>query len=329
MQASSRPMCRPARLPRHANPDTTMQAPADDRYVIISPCRNEAKFMRQTLDSVAAQSLQPALWVIVDDGSTDETPAILAEYAARHDWIRIVTRKDRGVRAVGPGVVDAFYSGYDTIDPKQFDYVCKLDLDLRMPPRYFELLIQRMKADPYLATCSGKTYIEEGGALVYERHGDENSIGAAKFYRMSSFLAIGGFVREVGWDGIDGHMCRMKGWEAVSWDEPELRFIHLRPQGSSHKGVYTGRLRQGFGQYYMGTSLLYLTASAVSRFNQKPYVLGQLTILWGWIWGWLRRKPRYDNPEFLRFVGRYQRRALFVGKTRAATELMLAHRQAR
>ena len=67
----------------------------------------------------------------------------------------------------------------------------------------------------------------------------------------------------------------------------------------------------------------------VSRFNQKPYVLGQLTILWGWIWGWLRRKPRYDNPEFLRFVGRYQRRALFVGKTRAATELMLAHRQAR
>ena len=68
---------------------------------------------------------------------------------------------------------------------------------------------------------------------------------------------------------------------------PELRFIHLRPQGSSHKGVYTGRLRQGFGQYYMGTSLLYLTASAVSRFNQKPYVLGQLTILWGWVWGWL------------------------------------------
>ena len=322
-------MCRPTLQPRHAHTDTTMQAPAADRYVLISPCRNESKFMRQTLDSVAAQSLRPALWVIVDDGSTDETPAILAEYAARHDWIRIVTRKDRGVRAVGPGVVDAFYSGYDTIDPKQFDYICKLDLDLRMPARYFELLIQRMKADPYLATCSGKTYIEDGGTLVYERHGDENSIGAAKFYRMSSFLAIGGFVREVGWDGIDGHMCRMKGWEAVSWDEPDLRFIHLRPQGSSHKGVYTGRLRQGFGQYYMGTSLLYLTASAVSRFNQKPYVLGQLTILWGWIWGWLRRMPRYDNPEFLRFVGRYQRRALLVGKMRAATELMLAHRQAR
>jgi biofilm PGA synthesis N-glycosyltransferase PgaC len=124
-------------------------------------------------------------------------------------------------------------------------------------------------------------------------------------------------------------MCRMKGWQAISWDEPELRFIHLRPQGSSHKGVYTGRLRQGFGQYYMGTSLLYLAASAVSRFNQKPYVLGQLTILWGWVWGWLRRKPKYDNPEFLRFVRRFQRRALLVGKSRAAEELMLAYRQGR
>jgi biofilm PGA synthesis N-glycosyltransferase PgaC len=303
-----------------------MSPTAPRRYLLISPGRNEAKYMRQTLDSVVAQTLRPALWVIVDDGSTDESPSILAEYAARHDWIRVVTRADRGVRAVGPGVVDAFYAGWDTIDPQGFDYVCKLDLDLRMLPRYFEHLIERMEGDPFLATCSGKTYIEQGGGLVYERHGDENSIGAAKFYRMSCFLAIGGFVREVGWDGIDGHMCRMKGWRAVSWDEPELRFIHLRPQGSSHKGVYTGRLRQGFGQYYMGTGLLYLTASAVSRFNQKPYVLGQLTILWGWLWGWLRRRPRYDNPEFLRFVQRFQRRALLVGKTRAAEELMLAYR---
>ncbi len=78
------------------------------RYVLISPCRNEQDYMRETLDSVIAQTVPPALWVIVDDGSTDATPAILAEYAARHDWIRIVRRADRGARSVGPGVVDAF-----------------------------------------------------------------------------------------------------------------------------------------------------------------------------------------------------------------------------
>lgn len=301
---------------------------AGKRYLLISPCRNEASFMRQTLDTVVAQTLRPARWVIVDDGSTDETPQILAEYAARHDWIQIVTRRDRGHRAVGPGVVDAFYSGYDVIDPDDYDYLCKLDLDLRFPPRYFETLIERMQADPRIATCSGKTYIEQAGELVYERHGDENSIGAAKFYRVSCFKAIGGFVREVGWDGIDGHKCRMNGWIAVSWDVPELRFIHLRPQGSSHKGVYTGRVRQGYGQYYMGTGFLFLFASAVSRMNQKPYVLGQLAVLWGWLDGALRGKPRYADLEFRKFLRRYQMRALLVGKKRATDECVTAVQRA-
>ena len=141
-------------------------------YALISPCRNEADYMRETLDTVVAQSVTPALWVIVDDGSSDATPAILAAYAAEHAWIRIVTRKDRGHRAVGPGVIDAFYAGYDTIRPDDFAFICKLDLDLRLPPRYFEILIQRMLAEPRMATCSGKAYIEEGGKLVAERHGD-------------------------------------------------------------------------------------------------------------------------------------------------------------
>ena len=86
--------------------------PEPRTYVLISPCRNEADYMRRTLDSVVAQSLQPTLWVIVDDGSTDETPQILADYAAKHDWIRIVQKPDRGHRAVGPGVVEAAPAEY-------------------------------------------------------------------------------------------------------------------------------------------------------------------------------------------------------------------------
>src|SRR4051812_8036803 len=156
--------------------------------------------MRQTLDSVVAQSIRPARWLIVDDGSSDETPRILAEYAEKHDWIQIVTRPDRGRRSVGPGVIDAFYAGYDCINPDDFEYLCKLDLDLRLPPRYFETLMNRMSADPRIATCSGKAYLEIGGQLVNEGHGDENSIGASKFYRMSCFKQLGGFVREVMWD---------------------------------------------------------------------------------------------------------------------------------
>ena len=294
---------------------------ASQRYLLISPCRNEEAYMRQTLDTVIAQSVRPAKWIIVDDGSTDATPAILREYAAAHDWIEIVTRIDRGHRAVGPGVVDAFYSGYAAADVDAYDFLCKLDLDLRLPPRYFEILMQRMNANPKIATCSGKAWIEEGGHLVDERHGDETSLGMTKFYRVSCFKEIGGFVREVMWDGIDCHACRMKGWSACSWNEPDLRFVHLRPMGSSQQGVYTGRMRHGYGQYFMGTGFLFMAASALSRANQRPYLLGSAAMLWGWIKSALQRKPRYENAEFRTFLRRYQMRAMLVGKRRAIEEL--------
>ncbi len=290
-------------------------------YVLISPCRNEADYMRETLDTVLAQSVPPARWVIVDDGSTDATPGILAEYAALHPWISIVTRADRGRRAVGPGVVAAFYDGYETIDPDDYEFLCKLDLDLRLPPRYFEILMARMEANPAIATCSGKAYIQQGDRLVYERHGDDMSIGATKFYRMSRFRELGGFVREVMWDGIDCHRCRMKGWIACSWDEPGLRFIHLRPMGSSQSSIFTGRMRHGYGQYFMGTGFFFMLASSVFRLNQKPYILGSLAILWGWLTSAWQRKPRYDDPEFRRFLRQYQWRILLKGKKRVLSEL--------
>ena len=287
------------------------------RYVLISPCRNEQQYMQETLDSVIAQSVPPTKWVIVDDGSTDGSSEILADYANQHPWIEIVTRVDRGHRSVGPGVIEAFYDGYAAITSQDYDYLCKLDLDLRLPPRYFESLMERMEADPRIATCSGKAYVERGGELVFERHGDDTSLGMTKFYRVDRFEAIGGFVREVMWDGIDCHMCRMQGWIACSWDDPELRFVHLRPMGSSQQGILTGRMRHGYGQYFMGTSFIYLTASALSRLNEPPYVIGSLAVLWGWLRSALRGAPRYENPSFRRFLRRYHRRVLLQGKERA------------
>lgn len=290
-------------------------------YVLISPCRNEADFMRQTLDSVIAQTIKPAKWVIVDDGSTDATPKILAEYAEKYEWIEIVTRQDRGRRAVGGGVVEAFYAGYERVGIDGFDYLCKLDLDLRLPPRYFEHLMARMEANPRIATCSGKAYIDKDGRLESERHGDETSIGASKFYRVDRFKELGGFVREVMWDGIDCHRCRMRGWIACSWDDPELRFVHLRPMGSSQQSIYVGRMRHGYGQYFMGSDFLWMLATAIYRIPEKPYVIGGFWILWGWLKSWLQGLPRYEEPGFREFLRRYQRRALLVGKKRAIKEI--------
>lgn len=286
-------------------------------YVLISPCRNEAEFMRRTLDSVVAQTLTPTLWVIVDDGSTDETPEILAEYCAKHDWIRVVPKPDRGHRAVGPGVIEAFYAGYETIDPAAYTYSCKMDLDLELPPQYFETLITHMEAEPRIGTCSGKPYIRRGDTLVSERRGDEMSVGMTKFYRRTCFEDIGGYARAVMWDAIDCHKARQLGWIAISWDSPELRFEHLRPMGSSQTSIHTGRRRHGFGQYYMGSDFLYYTATCVFRMVEPPYVTGGFSMLWGYLSAWLKRTPQHDDPELRRFIRRYQRRALVQGKRKA------------
>jgi hypothetical protein len=218
--------------------------------------------------------------------------------------------------------VEAFYAGLETVPLDDFPYLCKLDLDLDLPPRYFELLMARMEARPRLGTTSGKPYyLARDGARVPEVCGDEMSVGMTKFYRTACFREIGGFVREVMWDGIDCHRCRLKGWIACSWDEPELRFIHLRPEGSSQQSVYRGRMRHGYGQYFMGTSLLFIVASAIYRMNERPYVLGSLAVLWGWLKSALQRKPRYEDAEFRKFLRRYQLRSLLVGKKQAIAEI--------
>src|SRR6266436_1978986 len=167
------------------------------RYLLVSPCRDEAKYLRRTLDSVAAQSAAPALWVVVDDGSTDDTRAILGEYACRLPYLRIVRRTDRGRRQVGPGVIEAFYAGLETVRLEEFDYLCKLDMDLDLPVRYFELLMQRMESDPRIGTTSGKPWFvhPQRGTVVPEVCGDEMSVGMTKFYRVACFKEIGGFVQ--------------------------------------------------------------------------------------------------------------------------------------
>lgn len=292
-----------------------------DSYVLISPCRDEAAYCRRTLDSVIAQTIKPDLWVIIDDGSTDSTPSILREYADRHPWICVLTRPNRGKRKLGGGVIDAFYAGYDAIDQvagiDSFSYLCKLDLDLDLPSTYFETLINLMRKDRRLGTVSGKPYFSHHGKLQPELCGDENSVGMTKFYRTSCFTSIGGFVRELMWDGIDCHRCRQKGWKAASIDADGLRFLHLRPMGTSDRSWWRGRVRHGYGQYFMGTSPAYILASAAYRITHPPLVLGSLAMLRGYFGAMLTGVPRYGDAEFRQFLRRYQWECLLHGKQRA------------
>ncbi|MEM9810596.1 MAG: glycosyltransferase family 2 protein [Pseudomonadota bacterium] len=291
-------------------------------YVLIGPCRNEAKFMRRTLDAIVQQTIKPAKFVIVDDGSDDETPDIVRQYAAKHDFIKLVQRENRGFRKVGGGVIEAFDYGLATIDLSDYAYLCKIDLDLDLPAGYFEDLIRKMEANPRLGTCSGKPYYTDGqGRKISEGCGDEMSVGMTKFFRTECFQDIGGFVRQVMWDAIDCHTARQKGWQVAAFNDDDIAFEHLRPMGSSQKGIHTGRARHGFGQWYMGTGPVYLLAGAVNRMRRPPYITGGLAVLWGYGKAALTGQPQHGDRAFRSFVRDFQRRALFKGKRRAMDEL--------
>lgn len=294
-------------------------------YCLITPCRDEAQYARRTLEAVKNQTRPPALWVIVDDGSTDATPQIIAEYAAQLPYIRVVRSNDRGYRHVGAGVMQAFYAGVDAISRDEwesFEFICKLDLDLDFPPGYFEEIIRRMVAEPRMGTGSGTPYFTgPDGRLVSEMCGRENSVGMIKFYRRSAWEQIGGFIRELTWDAIDCHICRLHGWYARSWDDAEIRIHHLRPMGSSQKSWWTGRIRHGTGQWYMGTTPLFMLASGVFRMSRPPFVIGGVGMMWGYFRAMVTRVPRFPDPEVRRFVRRYQYACLVMGKERATAWL--------
>jgi glycosyltransferase involved in cell wall biosynthesis len=254
--------------------------------------------------------------VIVDDGSTDETPAILAEYAAKFPYISVIRRQDRGKRAVGPGVIDAFYDGLATVSLDDYDYVVKFDGDLEIPLRYFETVMERMEADAHLGNFSGKLFQRrEDGRLVEERTGDDNAVGPIKFYRVACFREIGGFVREVMWDGIDGHRCRMKGWIALSADGADLRIVHLRPMGSSQQNIWVGRQRWGRGKYFMGSAWYYVAAASVYRTFERPWFSG-IGIALGYAKAAIDGHVRIEDEEYRRYLRRYETLSLVLGRRR-------------
>ena len=289
--------------------DQAMQHTRPERIAIVSPARDEERTLPRTIESLVAQTVRPSRWVIVDDGSRDRTAEIAETAAREHDWIQVLRRPDRGYRKVGGGVIEAFEAGQSAIDVP-YDFVAKMDVDLEFGPTYLERVLAEFERDPRLAAASGKVYRREGDRLVEEFMVDEMVAGQFKLYRREALERIGGFVREVMWDGIDFHRARMLGLRTASLDDPELRIVHLRLMGSSDRSVYRGRLRWGRGQWFMGSSLPYVLASGLFRMRDRPYVLGGLLIVGGYLGAALRGAPRYEDREFRRELRRWQRARL-------------------
>ncbi len=276
-------------------------------YVIITPVRDEERFIQSTLESVCRQTVLPAEWVIVNDGSTDRTGEIVDQYAAQHSWIHVVHRANRGFRKSGGGVMEAFYDGYRALQTKDWDFIVKLDADLSFAPDYFEKCFEHFRSNPSLGIGGGDIYHNVSGAPKLEVTPRFHVRGATKIYRKACWEAIGGLWPATGWDTIDEVKANMLGWKTHGF--PDLHLLHHRFTGTED-GLLRDRVKHGSVFYICGYHPLFIAASCLRRVVQKPYVIGSAAMLYGFLKAHLNRPPRVEDQSYVAYIRSQQLRRL-------------------
>ncbi len=272
-----------------------------NRYVIVTPARDEEVSIRHTLQSVVAQSIRPSQWVIIDDNSTDKTAEIVREYGQQHPWIKLVEADDPGGWQRGAKVSRLFAAGLEAVDCP-FEFLVKLDADVSFAPDYFENLLERFDEDPRLGIGGGALFVLSGGEWKLENTPWDHVRGATKAYRRTCYEDIGGVPSVNGWDTIDELRAQLKGWQTQSF--PDLRVRHHRPTGAREGGL-NGYARVGEFSYFLGYPFLVLLARSVySAVVERPLGLAGLSILIGYLGSWMARVPRYDDRELLSYARR-------------------------
>jgi len=277
------------------------------RYVIVTPVRDEERFIEATIASVQGQTIRPIEWVIVNDGSTDGTGAIVDRYAVQCPWVRVVHRRNRGFRQPGGGVIEAFYAGYKRLTCTSWEFIVKLDADLSLPVNYFEECFQHFEQDAQLGIGGGEIYHEIKGEQKLEAHPRFHVRGATKIYRRACWDAIDGLVQAPGWDTIDEVKANMLGWRTYSFGE--LRLLHHRLTGTAD-GLLRDRVKRGVACYVSGYHPLFLAASCISRLTQRPYLAGSVAIAYGFLRGYWAGMPRVSDRQFIKYMRTQQLRRL-------------------
>jgi poly-beta-1,6-N-acetyl-D-glucosamine synthase len=288
------------------------------RILIISPVRNEAAHIERVARALAAQELLPARWVVVDDGSTDDTLAQLRGLEREIDFMTVMeaparpellNTRDRLAQAAAPRT---FNVGLATVDWREYTHVMKLDGDIELPPHYFRELVERFDADPELGLAGGvlEEPLEDGGRhrLVIPA---VHVHGALKLYTRACFEAIGGVEERLGWDTIDGTYARMHGFQTRSFED--IVSLHHRPIGSAD-GTLRGRARHGQCAYIAHYNLSWVALRSLKvGAKYRPHALSGLAFFYGYLRASAYRVERVPDPEFRRFTHRELRQRMLRG----------------
>lgn len=284
------------------------------KHVVITPAHDEAEYLPAVIDSMIAQTVRPELWLIVDDGSRDDTRAIADAAAAKHDWIEVLSYEGEAERALGSKVARIMLWALESA-PRDWEFFSKLDADIVLPKDYYASIFDRFAEDSNLGIASGTCAIVVGGRKEIEQVPRDHTRGPIKTYRRECWDIIDGFPPTHGWDGIDGLRAQRAGFRTEHF--PELVAEHLRPTGAA-RGHVRGKFVTGTFAHFLGYHPLFMVARSVRRMADPPRVSGGLAMLAGYVWAQALGKPVLDEPETVEFLRKKQLERLGLGWLRRA-----------
>jgi|SRR5580658_2027026 biofilm PGA synthesis N-glycosyltransferase PgaC len=282
------------------------------RYVVVTPVRDEETYLPFTIQSIVKQTILPVEWVIVNDGSKDRTGEIIEEASIKYPWIRAVHRSDRGYRKWGGGIIEAFYDGFNALECRDWDFMCKLDGDLSFDPEYFEGTFKKFRGNPKIGIGGGVLYHYENGKRVLERTPTFHVRGGVKIFRHECWNQIGGLWVGPGSDTIDEVKANMLGWTTMSF--ADLEMTHHRPTGASW-GRWGGIAKNGTISYVAGYHPLYMFAKSLASAAHFPFILAPVALMYGYVTAYLKGVPRVNDPELIKYLQRQQLARLFGQET--------------
>jgi poly-beta-1,6-N-acetyl-D-glucosamine synthase len=279
-------------------------------YVLITAAYNEEAYIDGTINAVLSQTVRPARWVIVSDGSVDRTDEIVQRYTGEHSFIQFIRREKDGAEGFASKVF-ALHTALESLSGAAYDFIGHLDADITLPASYFDELFRVFEENPLLGLSGGSLLENVQGSFVPRGTGTTASVpGAVQMFRRACYDAIGGFI-PIPYGGEDWYAeiaARMKGWQVRT--VPDLLAYHHRPTGKA-----TGRLRysyrQGLMDYALGSHPIFEAAKLLRRISNKPYVLVAAARWLGFLVAHFTT-DRAVSQEFMDFLRNEQMRRLRV-----------------
>jgi len=267
-------------------------------YILITPAKNEQESLPLVADSVLKQSILPKLWVIVDDGSSDETPGIIGKLTAEFEWIQSIRLPPR------PRDITFHYSyvckqGFDYAlnycndNQIPFDYIGLLDADTCLTEGYFEHLISAFVHDPELGIASGGIYWDINGMLQWSQDYEKNPAGTGRLWRKACFFETGGYMIEPSPDSISNIKAGLYGWKTQNFKE--IIAIQTRPT-SSAEGEWKGYTINGKNAHYLNKHPMLVLLNFINFSRQKPHYTG-IAYAFGYLGGIIRRDKKIDDEQ--------------------------------